>query len=34
MKMENETLVIKNAVNGDKQSLERIIRFLQSDIYN
>jgi len=32
--MDNEPIIIKNAVNGDKQSLERIIRFLQSDIYN
>jgi RNA polymerase sigma factor (sigma-70 family) len=34
MRIENEILLIENAVNGDKQSLERIIRFLQSDIYN
>lgn len=34
MKMENELVVIKNAVNGDEHSLERIIRFLQRDIYN
>jgi RNA polymerase sigma factor (sigma-70 family) len=34
MKMENESLVIDKAVNGDKQSLEKIIRFLQGDLYN
>lgn len=34
MKLENEKLTIESAINGDKQSLEKILRFLQSDIYN
>lgn len=34
MKMENESLVIKKAIGGDKYYLEKIIRFLQGDIYN
>lgn len=34
MKLENETIVIQNALNGNKHSLEQIIRFLQVDIYN
>jgi RNA polymerase sigma factor (sigma-70 family) len=34
MKLENENITIHNAVNGNKQDLEKIIRFLQNDIYN
>ncbi|MCK6618579.1 MAG: RNA polymerase sigma factor [Cyclobacteriaceae bacterium] len=34
MKLENEKLTIESAINGDKKSLEKIIRFLQSDVYN
>ncbi|MFN4084042.1 MAG: RNA polymerase sigma factor [Bacteroidia bacterium] len=34
MKLENEIQVVETAINGDRQSLEKIIRFLQSDIYN
>jgi DNA-directed RNA polymerase specialized sigma24 family protein len=34
MKLENEKQTIESAINGDKQSLEKIIRFLQSDIHN
>lgn len=34
MKLENEIQLVETAINGDKQSLEKILRFLQKDIYN
>ncbi len=34
MKLENENIVIQEAINGNRHSLETIISFLQSNIYN